>query len=467
MKRKDILKAIIIVFLAYAVLSWIIPVGGYTSGSFTTSTTDPIGLFDLIKYPIVNLTSSVFVLTAIVILFTGGLYGVLNKTGAYSGLVNAIAKKYDDKGEVFLTLSIILFSVLASLTGLVLPLFVIVPLFATIILLLGYSKITALISTIGAILVGNMASTYGFNINGYISYFYGTSIHATIWYRIALLITVTVALILFTIKTSKKKETKKIKDEDIPLYEKTKSNKKSTAIVVTLCIMMVLTLVGMYNWVNALNISFFDDIYVAITDFKIKGYPLFANLLGSINSMGYWSNYELALILVLTSLIIGKIYKLSIKDICSSFMDGCKEVLPVAIYAILANLLFLLMNSNSNGYTLYATICNYLFTITSKLNIAFVGLSSIIGGVLYNDFPYMVNAVYSQVASLTENVKLVALVQQAVHGLVSLIAPTSVILVAGLTYLDVSYKEWLKNIWKYLLISLLIALIIIVIMMVL
>ena len=76
----------------------------------------------------------------------------------------------------------------------------------------------------------------------------------------------------------------------------------------------------------------------------------------------------------------------------------------------------------------------------------------------------MVNAVCTEISGMTEHITLMALVQQTVHGLVNLVAPTSIILVAGLKYLDVSYKDWLKNIYKYVLLALLIILIIIIIM---
>ena len=32
-----------------------------------------------------------------------------------------------------------------------------------------------------------------------------------------------------------------------------------------------------------------------------------------------------------------------------------------------------------------------------------------------------------------------------------MILPTSMVLVAGLSYLDIDYKEWIKYIWKYIL----------------
>ena len=37
------------------------------------------------------------------------------------------------------------------------------------------------------------------------------------------------------------------------------------------------------------------------------------------------------------------------------------------------------------------------------------------------------------------------------YGVAMLVAPTSVVLIATLSYLHIPYQNWLKNIWKLLL----------------
>lgn len=460
MKKNGIIKALIILFLVYAVCTWIIPTGVFES-SYTVKDTMPVGLLDLVRYPIIALTSSVFILTAVVILFTGGLYSVLNKTEVYQNLVRNIASKFEKRGNLFLVISIILFALLASLTSLTLPLFVMMPFFVSVILLLGYSKITSFISTIGAILVGNMTSIYGTNIVGYLKYFYSIDMNDKVVYRIISFILFTGILIFITLMTLKKE---KVKEEEIPLLDsKTKTKKSSVSMIVIFIITICLVFVGMYNGWSFFEIDLFDNIYESITGYEINGYPLFANLLGGINKFGNWTNYELALVIFVVSFVIGWIYKLSTKDILSSFIEGCKKMLPVALISILANIIFLAMNATD--YSIYATISNFFFTMTDKLNAFTVTLSSLFGGILYNDFPYMINSVYQQVPELTKNVSVVALNQQLVHGLVNLVAPTSVILVAGLAYLDIPYTKWLKAIWKYALIVLMLIIVIIIIIL--
>ena len=49
---------------------------------------------------------------------------------------------------------------------------------------------------------------------------------------------------------------------------------------------------------------------------------------------------------------------------------------------------------------------------------------------------------------MTGNMGIIALVWQTMYGLVMLITPTSVVLLATLAYTDVSYTKWIKAIWK-------------------
>ena len=470
MKKNSLLKAILYVFLAYVVLSWVVKVGTYSNGTLTATDTSPVGLVDLIRYPIVTLSSSLFVLSALVILAIGGFYAVLNKTGVYGNIIEGIKKKFKGQEFKFVVISVIILSVLASLTGLTLPLFILVPFFTAGILTLGYKKLTAFLATIGAILVGNMASTYGFNINGYIKYFLNVDMSKTIFYRIIFLVVVIGILIFVLSKVAKldlvkpKKATKKtskketleaeVSEDVIPLYDGVSNKKKSALpLIVVTVILVVISLLGMYNWSNGLGVSIFDNIYESITSFEINGYPIFKNLIGSLDPIGYWSNYEFVLLIVVASLLIGWIYNLKLEEIVSAFIGGAKKMVRVALYMVLANIIFLMMNSSSTGANMYVTIADKVMGLTSGFNSFTTGITSVIGSLFYNDFPYMLNSLYSMLSTYEEKLPLIGLIIQSLHGLMMLIVPTSAMLVAGLTYLDIPYIDYLKKMWKYLLIT--------------
>ena len=95
MKKNSLLKAILIAFGIAVILSWIIPAGGYSSGTFTAGTTNPVGIINLFRLPV--MTMQTFIQYTIVFLSIGALYGVLNKTGVYGNIVSGIAKKMERK----------------------------------------------------------------------------------------------------------------------------------------------------------------------------------------------------------------------------------------------------------------------------------------------------------------------------------------------------------------------------------
>jgi len=71
---------------------------------------------------------------------------------------------------------------------------------------------------------------------------------------------------------------------------------------------------------------------------------------------------------------------------------------------------------------------------------------------------------YTSVVTNVDNYGIAGIIFQSMYGFVMLFAPTSVVLMAALSYLGVSYKEWLKNIWKLLLELFIVLLIIFIIL---
>lgn len=465
MKGKSILKAITIMFLAYVLLTWFIPTGYFSSGEYVKDAIVPIGLFDLIRYPLITMTSSVFILMGSIVILVGILYNVLNKTGAYQVIIDKLVKKYKGKEIIFLIITACIFFVLSSVTGLNFVLFVMVPFFATVILLLGLNKFSAMMSTIGAILLGNVASTYGFNVAGYVSYI-TNDINDSIYFKVGLC-ALSLGILLFTlIKTAK---IGKVNKEEIMLYEKaeTKSKKSPKHIIITMSIILLITFIGMVNWKEVFNISLFNDAFNNLKNIKIGNYQLFSNLIGSMYEFGSWTNYELCMMLVIAILLISLIYRVKFKDLLESIKKGTKQMLPLVFYLLVANTIFLAMNAVSNGYNIFPTLANALFNMTSKFNVFTFGLISLIGSVLYNDLPYLLGSLYEPISTVySSDVSLIAMISQGIHGLVQIIAPTSIMLVLGLAYFDIDYTEWVHKIFKFVLMIFL-ALIVVVALMIL
>ena len=465
MKKNNLLRVIAITCLAFFVLTWIIPTGNYEGANFTQSGLSALGIGDFFVYTFHSVFLSIAVISAVVILLIGGFYGVLNKSGIYQSFVDRVVKKFNGKEKLFLVISIVIFSLLTSLTSLIYPLFILVPFFMAVILLLGYDKMTAFLSTIGAILVGRIGTTYGYNLDGYnySSNFFGLGINSNILFKFILLVLVTGVLIFFTLKTAKLNKKKKNEELNIPLYKKNTTNKSLVPFYVIFGIMIFVLFISMYNWEGAFGIKLFTDLYTKVTEFEIFGRTIFGDIIGAINPIGYWTNYELACMLIFNTVLIGLVYKLKFKDIFEGFIDGVKEFVGVALIGFLSTLIASIIFAqlyNLGTHTIFPTIANKVFSIAGENPGAIsLGIVTSIATFFFYDLPYVFNALYSPVNALYKNIPDAVFVIQSVFGFISLILPTSIVLLMGLKMSDISFSEWFRKSWK-LLLGLLVALIV-------
>lgn len=457
MKKYDLIKILFITLLVVTVLSWIIPAGSYVNGVFKSSeVTNPIGLYDLFRLP--TITPVTFIQFGILFLGIGGFYGVLNKTGAYTKLVEKITDKFEKRQKTFLIFTIILFAVLTSVVGLPNVMFILVPFFIAVLLKLGYSKITAFAATVGAILVGQIGTTFSFSIWGFLKYAFEVKMTDLIFARIILLAIVTALFIILVKKNSTieggiKKALKSKEEKEIPLYIEQEKNKKSIVPLVIISLLaFVFLIIGLYNWYYAFEIELFGDLYESIMTFTIfEDYPLFNNLLGSVSEIGFFSNYDLVVILLISSLLIGWIYGLKLNDIFEGLGEGFKQMFRPALYSMLSCIIFAAFLNMSGTDFIYTIIDGFIgdgdFSLAGTIG------SGLVSSFVYNDFYTLATNMSGIFGVYDANViPVIAFVFQTMYAIVMIIAPTSIYLLAGLSYLNIPYKEWIKYIWKFLLI---------------
>ena len=469
--KYGLLKVLGISFLVFAILSWIIPAGSYSSSTYTASTTSPVGLYGLFIDPLYSF--GIFVQYIVVFLAIGGLYGILNKTGVYSKMVDGISNKFKSKKTLFLIITIIAFALLSSLVGSQIALFVFVPFVIAILMTLGYDKITSLAATVGSILVGIICSTYGTAV--VFKSFFSMDANNGILYKVVLFVIVVALYIFFILGKEKLKVTKevveeikpkkgkkkieealeniaeKVKKVEIPLYDGNKEEKKNAIpLVVMFALLFVIILVGMFNWYYTFGIEFFDKIYESIMSVEVGGVAIFAKIFGELPQIGSFGNYDLAAVIIITTVLIGWVYGIKCNDFIESYKTGAKKMLLPAIYVMFASIIFAVMiNSSTNIST---TITNFLLGLSQKFNALVITLVGLVSSYFFNDFPYMVNGIYGALSTYDANLyPLISIILNGTYGLAMLILPVSITLIAGLKYMDVSYKEWFKYIWKFLL----------------
>ena len=451
MKKNGLLKIIGILALIIMVLSWIIPSSYYSGSTVIDLGTMPVGIFDLLSYPF--LSFQYFIQTVVFILTVGTLYGVLENTGKYRNILEKLVKRLKGKEQLFIVIITLILTALSSILGLNLMMFVFIPALVAIILLMGYDKITAFLITIIPMFIGMIGSTYSIYINGYINQVIGiTGFDNDLLTKVALLVIGYVIYIMFTLNYAKKaKKAKLDSEEEIPFIgEKKQVKKASWPIYVIFAIIFILLILAPTPWADVFGAEFFSKLHETITDWTIGEYPLVANLLGYLEGFGSWTYLEISMIIFAAAIIIGFTYKQKLSEIIDNMLNGLKKILKPALLVSFSMMIIIM----TAYHPFYITITDYIINLSDNFNIFLTSFITIIGSVLNVDMIYLAQSSIPLIAGTfpaTEAINSLAIITQSFYGLTMLIAPTSTLLILGLTYLDIPYVEWLKKSWKLLL----------------
>jgi len=253
-------------------------------------------------------------------------------------------------------------------------------------------------------------------------------------------------------KTTTKKNTQSLAvAKDVKKVD-AKKGINTLPLIVIFVLMTLITFVGMYNWYYAFGIEVFNDIHTAIMGVKIGDFPIFEHLLSGISQMGYWGNTEFVMIMVIAAALIAWIYKLKLNTFVESFIAGVKKMLPTALYAALASVILtvLYQASYAGTGTLVDTLYAKTFGLTEDFNVVTTGVAALFGSFFYNDLYYLLAGMQTFLVGFDASALSIAgLVIQTIYGVGMIVFPTSVILIAGLSYFNVPFKEWFKYIWKF------------------
>jgi len=507
MKKHNTVKVVLITMLVFLVLTWILP-AAYYSGEYVEQGRVQMGLFDLFNYPLTSL--SYFGYIALYVVLVGGFYGILYKIPAYRSFLDKIVAKAQGKEKFVLSVIIIILAALVSICGLQVGLALFIPFIVALVLLMGYDKIVAAFVTVGSITVGLVGSTYAYQNISVLMQALSLELDYNLAVRFAILFIGVVLVIFNTLmyikhsmsdvkiekkkvktvleearsakeSTAKKSNTKKsstskgkstkssknnnkaaLKDEDIIIVKENSideefvpaevdSEHKTWPFVVGFLLMLILLIIAFIPWgENGFGISLFDDVTKAVTEFELFGFPIFGKILGTVNSFGNWTVTDMFLPIGLLVIILMIIYKVKIKDVFDGFAEGAKKAIAPAFVIILIYSILVLATYHPFQLVIYKAILG----LSKGFNIATTSIVAIIASLINGDSSYVFQSVlpyYTSAVTNVDNYSTVGVIFQAMYGLSMLIAPTSVVLMGVLSYLEVSYGEWLKRVWKLLL----------------
>lgn len=447
---KNFKKYLLYLLGLVVLLTWIIKSGSF-NGSFIENGYNSLGLFDILKLPFYTLQS--YLDYGILVISIGIFYGVISKIDAYSKLVDNIVKKIKNKKLFLISLITILF-LFSSLIGSSISIFIIVPFIYTILVLLGYSKITSFIALIGSLLAGNICSITSLT-SFYNNSLFGLSIKNELLVKIIFLLMVLFLLINFIVNKSKND---KLKEKEVDFYIKKSSKKNVVPFLILFIVTSLLVILGTSGIGDIFSINLFKNIVVSINEV-----PFINRLLGSLEIFGSFSTYLVSILLVLMSLIISWVYSLGKEDIKDGITIGIKKTYIPALYVIMCNIISTCVISNN---TFIQTVNNYLLG-NGNFSVFKTSLSTIFTSLFYNNYGEFINSGLGSMLLLCDTIyyPLITFILTTVYYTLTFILPTNILLVLGLSYFDIDFKEWIKNIYKYLILIFILIIIIGIIML--
>ena len=447
MKKHNTLKVVLLTTGILFLCTWIFKTANLGATGYEAAERMQMGVFDLFNYQITAM--QYFGYIALFVLVVGAFYAVLNETGAYRGMLDKLASKFKKKGKIVLVSIMVILAFLVSFFGMQLPLVIFIPFLVSLILLMGYDKVTAVLTVVGSMMIGLAGTTFGYNNTAILNQVLGLNNYDSVWIKLLILVLGIVLLAFNTVRhiansDAKRNELKADKEEYVP--EEKDKKRSYVPLIVIFAIIFVVTLLSVIPWQGAFAVEAFNKATEGVTNFKLFGFPIFAKVLGTFNSFGNWTVMELGILLAIMSLVIKFIYNIKFDDYLDAIARGAKKALKPAVLVILIYAILVMVTYHPFQLAIYNAI------LGTKFNIFGSGLAAILSSLINVDAAYVFQTTVPIIATQEKaDYSLIYMLFQSVYGVIMLVAPTSLILMGTLSYLNIPYGKWLKTVWKLLL----------------
>lgn len=448
-KKHDLVKWISLFILLAIALTWIFASGQFSGAEYHEAGISRLGLTDIpnLIYYAMNFAGD----KIIYLLALGCFYAVLSKVEGYKKIVTSISEKLKGKEIIFILIASLLFVTMSTIFNQTFIALLFVPFVISIILSMNLDRMTAFSVTFGSILIGTLGVTYGGEGAEWFNYYTGLSAELGIIYRLIILVIGYILFNLFTIMYAKKTlKNGKVNEKDADPFkiEKVEKNAKSWPIIVIFSILLIITVLGYIGWDTRFGITLFKDFHTWLIELKIGEFAVFASIFGTLNAaFGSWNLFHMTILLFVLSILVALIGRVKLNEFISLSADGAKKmskgiILFVLIYTVMIVVYMV---------PVMPTITNLLFSGIEKFNPFLVSLMAFIANAFHTDFGFTGYVIGSYfVSSYAESVELIHLIFTTMYGFVQLCLPTSAILLIGLSYLNIEYKNWIKYIWMFI-----------------
>lgn len=454
-EKNDLVKIAGLSLIFVTILTWLIPSSYYSGSELVNNGLARTGIETFFSAGYYGFTY--YLMQILYLLVLGGFYGILSVTSGYKKLVANIAKSLKGnkvKDKVIIVLISLFFAAFTSISNDILPVLVFVPFIISVLLKANYDKFTAFSATFGSMFVGLLGATYSHYNFDYIYSYLGLDLITGIWTRVLIFAVAFILLMLITVMHMNKK--KKKSEEIVDMYEVEELDKKEKKVkvwplAIILGFVLIFSIVGYINWEVNFKITIFTEFFNWLRDFTLGDYNIFAYILG-INAysypLGQLQIISMAIVLILSAGVISLIYGIGFDNCLEAFAAGFKKMMKPTLFYLIATMMFVL---SYNSY-IASTITDAFLGLTKSFNPFILAILGVILAALNVDHGFTAYLIGSKLAATyAGSTTAIMIVLNTTYGLAQFIAPTGILLFFGLSYLNISYKSYMKYIWKFLL----------------
>ncbi|UGA54486.1 YfcC family protein [Vibrio sp. VB16] len=424
-----------------ALMTWIVPAGQYErtmneelgrevpiAGTYQAVESNPQGIIDIFLAPIDGFYdhesySAAAIDVSLFILVIGGFLGLVTKTGAIDAGIERVTHRLEGREELMIPILMALFAAGGTIYGMAEESLPFYTLLVPVMLAARFDPVVAA----ATVLLGAGIGTLGSTINPFATVIAanaaGIPFTDGMFLRIAILLIGWVICVGYVMRYAKMVRADKTKSIVYDKYEENIThflgNKSGEVLEFTTTRKVILCLFAA---------SFGIMIYgVAIA--------------------GWWMA-EISAMFLAATIIIGLVARMSEEELTSSFIDGARDLLGVALIIGIARGIVVIMDRGMITDTLLNSAEHMVTGLSSIMfiNVMYwleVLLSFLVpssSGLAVLTMPIM--APLADFAGISRD--LVVTAYQSASGIVNLITPTSAVVMGGLAIARVPYARWIK-----------------------
>lgn len=435
-----------IVLLVSTCLTYIIPAGSYERvqindktiikpATFEYTSSTPVGLIDFASSLHKGMVKSAEIIFFVFVV--GGVFGILSETKALQAFIFHIAKRWKDKEKLLIPMFTLFFAAAGSLMGMAEETLIYIGILVPMSLALGFDVITGTAIVLLGASVGFTAAIMNPFTVGIAQGIAELPTFSGMWLRLLLLVAMYLAAVIYIYRYALKIK----KNPTLGFYGLHKEHS--------------------LNEVKS-NLLLERHHKIILSVFVVN----YAILVYGVSKHG-WYIQEISGLFLLFGIVSGMIGKLSPSKIADSFVEGAKNLIEGALIIGLAQAILVIFQSGQIMDTILYFLSNILMEVPPVLSaigmfVMEVFLDFLIpsgSGKAALTMPIMIPL--ADMVGVTRQTTVLA--YQLGDGISNLVFPTVGYLMAGLSLAGIPWTKWLKWVFPFIFIQVIIGLVALII----